>query len=1038
MHFVRIRGVLLSAALLAALVFVPGGAIWAQETTGVITGVVTDPSGSFVPGADVTLINQGTNVEVEAKTGETGVFVVRELVPGRYMVVFEAPGFKRQEVPDTLLLAGNTLRVNATLELGDVTETIVVSEGAVLIDTGSTMVAQNITSEEFTLLPKNRTFIGSAILSPSVNTGELEGGYQINGASGAENNYYIDGVSVTSVINGSARQGAQFEYIQEVQVKTNGLEAEYGGALGGVVSAITKSGGNEFHGHLHSYYYGNAIAAGPVKRLELNPADQATMKYIQDDKQSNNNYEFGGSLGGPIVKNKLFFYTAATPRWQRRTNQYLFSNGTEPGEMSRKLYQLNWFNKVNFNPTDRIRTTFTWLYTPTHLEGSLFSYTGFEPNTSATSLATAQANANNGYNQPEQSYTGQVDLSLSSTSMLTIKGGRYYLNYKEIGIEDSSSYWFITPSIGVDGVPPALQQAAGFTSPSAAQTVFDKTTRTYIQADFSKFFNFLGQHSIKAGIGTQKNVNSVLSTDYGVDGRVRVFWDSAFRGDRGQYGYYLVEDGGTIGSTGAHLDNMYIQDQWRVLPRLTLSLGLRTERETIPSFRRDVQDIAFKFGFQDKLSPRLGASWDVLGNGKVKVSGFWGRFYDWTKYDLARGTFGGQKWNIYYRSLDSLAPFVDPGDPKTWTINLNNMPGRNLWTTGEYRDLRIPGFDLLDPNVKPMSADMVHLGVEWEVARQTIFTARYARNHLNRTIEDLGALDDGGNEVYYYGNPGEGRFKIFPASGATCVVEVSGACGFPMPKATRDYNAMVLQLSRRYQNGWFGTISYVYSKLYGNYAGLQSTDEIRAPTIGSSFSGDQQFGGQSYRPGGNANRYFDLDEILYDAHGNVGNEGRLPTDRPHVVKLYGGKNFKFGTEIGGFFRAMSGTPVTTQVWTVNNIPVYVEGRGDAGRTPFFTQTDLMVAHTFSLGETKKLRFEFNLDNLFIQKTSMFQFQDYNKQERGDSSEINLINTDLSKGFDWQQMVANTSDGSFAVDPRYLQSALFNPGFSGRFLVKFIF
>ncbi len=1024
-------------ALLTALLLVLSGFAVAQETTGSITGTVTDPAGAVVPGAAVTITNQGTQVVTETQTGSAGAYVVRELEPGRYTVRFEATGFKGQEVPDSILLTGKMLRVNATMELGDVTETVVVTEGAQLIDTNSTMVAQNITAEEISLVPKGRDFIGAALFSPSVNTGELEGGYQVNGASAAENNYYVDGVSTNSIINGSARQGAQFEYVQEVQVKTNGLEAQYGGALGGVVTAITKSGGNDFHGELHTYYYGNAISAGPVERLELNPSDQATMKYIQDDKQTKNSWEFGGSLGGPIIKNKMFFFTSASPQFQHRENDYLFDNGVTPGTMKRDYRQINWFNKLTFDPTDRIRTNFSWLYTPTHLEGSLFAYTGFEPNASATSLATAQASGNNGYNQPEQSYSGQLDFTLTRTSLLSVRGGRYYLNYKEFGIEDSHSYWFITPSIGVEGVPEGLQQPAGYTSPTGAQTIYDITTRSYIQADYSNFFTAFGQHNLKAGVGTMKNVNKVNDSWYGVDGRARIYWDSAFRGDTGQYGYYLVEDGATEGSTGANITHLYLQDQWRIFPRVTLSLGIRAEKEIIPSFARSVQDYAFKFGFGDKVAPRLGASVDVLGNGKLKISGAWGRFYDWTKFDLARGTFGADRWHIFYRSLDSLDPFVDPSNPSTWTIDLKNLPGRNLWP-GEYRDLRAADFSLLDPNVKPMSADILNLGVEWEVAPRTIFSGRYTRNHLNRTIEDLGALDDQGNEIYSYGNPGESRFTVFPASGATCVVQVGETCGFPMPKATRDYNAMELQLSRRFSDGWFGTVSYVYSRLYGNYAGLQSTDEIRAPTIGSSFSGDQQFGGQTYRPGGNANRYFDLDEILYDARGNVGNEGVLPTDRPHVLKFYGGKSFSFGTEIGGFFRAMSGTPVTTQVWTVNSIPVYVEGRGDAGRTPFFTQTDLMIAHTFAMGETKRLRFEFNFDNLFNQKTSMFQFQDFNKQERGDSSEIDLIDTDLSKGFDWQQMVANTSDGTFAQDPRYLKDAIFNPGFSGRFLIKFTF
>jgi len=263
-----------------------------------------------------------------------------------------------------------------------------------------------------------------------------------------------------------------------------------------------------------------------------------------------------------------------------------------------------------------------------------------------------------------------------------------------------------------------------------------------------------------------------------------------------------------------------------------------------------------------------------------------------------------------------------------------------------------------------------------------------------------------------------------------------------MPKAKRVYDAMELSLGRRFSNGYMFNGSYVFSRLWGNYAGLQSTDEIRPATLGYGFTGNQVFNTQLFRSGGNANRYFDLDEAFYDARGINGLYGRLPTDRPHVFKFYGAKTFKWGTEVGGFYRLSSGTPVTTQVQTLNGIPIYVNGRGDMGRTPVFNQTDLMVGHTFKVGEGKALRFEVNMINLFNQKTSMFTFDRYTREEHADATGMNLSKTDLSQGFNWQQLAV---DGGVAggltgadLDSRYGKAAEFNPGFAARFLLKFTF
>ena len=163
-----------------------------------------------------------------------------------------------------LVLLGRTADFPATLKVGGVNEVVTVTADAEKqIDLRSTTIAHNVTAEEFDRMPKARSFQGIALTSPGVNQGDVEGGFQVNGASGAENSFTVDGVNTNSLLYGSSRQDTVFEYLQEVQVKTGGIAAEYGGALGGVISAVTKSGGNRFTGEGHYYYSGNAISAEP-------------------------------------------------------------------------------------------------------------------------------------------------------------------------------------------------------------------------------------------------------------------------------------------------------------------------------------------------------------------------------------------------------------------------------------------------------------------------------------------------------------------------------------------------------------------------------------------------------------------------------------------------------------------------------------------------------------------------------------------------------------------------------------------------------
>lgn len=1004
-----------------------------QERFGELQGTVTDATGAALARAKVTVTNADSGRVVETQTGSSGDWIARNLEPGKYTVKFDLQGFESQQVADINLLVGRTLKVDGQLTVAGTQQTLQVTESAPLIDITNTTIANNITAGEFDYLPKARSFQSLALTATSVNTGEIEGGFQVNGASGSENNFNIDGISTTSLLNGQSRQDAVFEILQEVQVKTGGISSEYGGALGGVISAITKSGGNAFHGDVHYYLTGNKLSAAPRKRLLLSPTNDTTTAYYQDEKQKNDVNEFGYSLGGYFIKDRLYFYSAASPRYGDRTNNYFFSNGTEPGSITQDSTRHMLFEKVSYDITRNLRGSTHWLWTPTKSTGTLPGYNGECPNCVPSSLAANSIRSGQGYFAPQSNYGTQLDWVITPTSLLSVRAGRFWDNYKDIGLPEITPVTYQTPSIGLAGVPTNLQGPINFfNTPRVARSQYDVVTRTYVQADFSKFFRALGGHDLKVGIGTQKNVNRVYQ-DYPTGGYINIFWDRAFSSlvpgvpanQRGQYGYYEFHEFGTAGSTGANINNMYFQDNWRIHPRLTLNLGLRLESERVPSFSRDVKEYAFDFGWGQKIAPRLGASFDVFGTGRLKVYGSWGRYYDWVKYELARGTFGGDYWRVQYRSLDN---------PNVFDLTSTNLPGRDLWNpavSNSFRNRRVPGFDTIDPEIKPMGSDLTNIGMELQIAPQTVLRASYVHNNLRRTIEDLGTLVNG-DEVYYYANPGEGNALETPTSGLTAP--------FPTPKAKRVYDAAEFQITKRF-GSWFGSASYVYSRLYGNYAGLASSDEIRTNADGIGVFGlDQQDTGVISRPGGNANRAWDIDEMLWDAHGNLNPEGRLATDRPHVFKLYGSKSLKWGdrnmTDLGLFFYGGSGTPLTTMVNTLNGTQIFVNGRGDLGRTPFLTQTDLLVGHEITIAEGKKLRFEFNAQNLFNQKTARSRWTQLNRARA--SAEIDLSDTNLANGYDYQAMIQGTSEGAKAFSPLFGMEDWFNPGFIGRLGVKFIF
>ena len=338
----RPRNVVLLAALLA-LASLPIVAS-AQETTGTISGRVTDPQGLAVPGVTVTVTGpQGSKTAV---TDTDGRYQVPYLVPGSYSVKAELQGFKTVQQSDVLLRLSQTADVPMTMQVGGVTETVDVQGSTPVVDTTSTTIGASLDSALLERVPIGRRFSDTLYIAPGVASGGSVGtaNPSVSGASGLDNQYVIDGVNVSnggygalgsySIVFGSLGNGTPYDFMQEVQVKTGGYEAEYGQATGGVINVITKSGSNSLSGSLFGYSRPQQLESDYTQIESPNGTVNTVSTRVSD---------VGAAIGGPLLRDRVFFFGAIDPSWDRRT-MIAPTNRNDDGTLA---FPLNALGNVN-------------------------------------------------------------------------------------------------------------------------------------------------------------------------------------------------------------------------------------------------------------------------------------------------------------------------------------------------------------------------------------------------------------------------------------------------------------------------------------------------------------------------------------------------------------------------------------------------------------------------------------------------------------------------------------------------------------------
>jgi hypothetical protein len=993
--------VLLALALLLAL---PAAA---QEQRASLEGVIRDAQGGVLPGVTVEAKNLATGAAVDTVTGDAGTFRFPALAPGLYEVTASLSGFQAVRYERVELLLGQIKRLEGTLQVAGVTEQVQVTAESPLVDVKQSQRATSIRDEQIDLLPKGRDFTTLVTQAAGANQESKLGGISIDGASAGENRFIIDGIETTNLQTGVSGKNVIADFVEEVQVKSSGYAAEYGGALGGVVNVMTKSGTNNFRGSALFNWQGDALEAGNRPTLRRGVLDNSIAEYVTYPEDEYTRIEPGFAIGGPIARDRMWFFGAYQPAFTTTSRSVSPDTADNPkantfNDVERKDTVHYLTGNMTAQVSDKIRARVAYNNSWSKREGLL-------PAQSGTDLPSTVYDIDRTF--PNWSLSGNVDWVATPSFYVGARLGYYFSDFFDDGVPNEPRYFYSRGNVGQAGVPSSFQAAQSFSTPTTNNSAnFDEQTRLYFQTDATLYANFAGQHTIKGGLQIDDVGNKVDSGE--LRNLVRLQWNASLSGQRGTYGYYQVRSNGTapergfitLGEASTTNVGLFIQDSWTINNRLTINLGLRTEQEKVPTYITGNEvpgapEYGIEWGFGDKLAPRVGFAWDLAGDGRWKAYGSWGIFYDIFKLELPRGSWGGDRWLEYYYTLDTydyntlLTPC--PNGPTTSTP----CSGRLIRGPIDFRHVGF-GADYIEPDLQPFEMQEAAFGLEHQLSPLFAVGVRYVHKEVVKAIEDTGALDANQNEIYIIANPGFGLTAFaYP--------------GVPYPKAKRDYDSVEFTFDKRFADNWSMRASYMWSRLYGNYSGLSQSDE-------------------NGRTSPNVGRLFDYPLMMFDENGQAV-YGNLPTDRPHQFKLQGIYAFPFGLSAGANWYMSSGIPVTREIgiYPPNNLPVQWLGRLSDGRMPTFSQLDLNLTQEFRMGGAKRLQVSFNVLNLFNQDTATNRFVTYH--------DVNGIVPDeeltYSGGADFDQYIR---DQGVVQNPQFLKDSGFQAPLAARLGVKFLF
>jgi hypothetical protein len=916
----RRRSRLFSAGLLLGLLGIPAAI---AQTTGSIEGLVQDVSGGALQGAAVGVWSESLQGSRVAATGRDGKFWIPGLPPGTYTVRVTLPGFRQGE--KSVLVALDAKATFSVVLEPAVEEAVAVSGRAPLVDATSTTGGTNYTASVISSLPVQRDYTDIVRSNPGVDTdqGPTQGrstALTIYGATSAENQWIVDGVNTTNVRSGQQGKFFNTEFVQEVEVKTGGYGAEYGGALGGLINVVTKSGGNQFHGDSFVYYDSNATVAAPY---------YGPNEYVARDMQAvgYQRFDYGLDVGGYLIKDRLWFFGAynrvnGSGEVSRvEATEYVSTSDRFPLDLTDNLVS----GKLTWNAAATTTFVATALSDPSTKSGA----SGADPRSAPGDLWVTPIWSTDPATWYAERHYGGTDYGLRATQLfgtsafLVLQAAEHrdrntIAASNIIRLEDLTCDPSLPPGTPdapceMPVNPRSVTGGYGWLDGEAAN---NQSRQEQYRGDLT--FS-AGAHELKAG-GDYRDGRTLMT--YACTGAQCAFLVNDF--GKTYYVHRFAASGGDDprqlpdGRFRARARNAgaYLQDSWRVGAGLTVSLGLRWGQETLQNYEgKTVLDLA------NQWQPRVGVVWDPWKDGRTKVYAAAGRYY----FDLPTVAMTWWFGNVTGMDSYSLDPVSTTPDPTA--RGLEDDSGYWTWFGGT------PWGVPVDAHLKATYQNEVTAGVERLLDPSLVVGMKATYRALGNILEDRCDLDPNRNDGNTCAiiNPGSGEryargdfFYCQVLDDDNCSADQPLHGAEPTPPARRYYRGIELLTRKSIGDALWVQASYVYSSLRGNYDGGINETYYES------------------HPGGN---------IDFNTPSNWRNAtGHLYLDRPHHFRLDGYWNTPWRLSLGLQAFVESGAPTNKLTFVCGwCAPGYLVPRGSEGRLPTEWEANLSIAYSIPVG-----------------------------------------------------------------------------------------